>query len=75
MLQMKKLQAVTELNHLTRPEMISIALSRLERAHGRMSWDPNWVTVLSKTEARKAALEDLGISTLDIFTTQEEVER
>jgi hypothetical protein len=72
---MKNLQAVTELNHLTRPEMLSIALSRLERAHMRTSWDPNWVAVLSKTDAKRSLAQDLGVSTLDIFTTQVEVER
>lgn len=73
LLQLKKLQTVTELNHLTRSEMVSVALSRLERAHMRTAWDPNWSSVLSKAEAKRSGVLDLGVSTVDMFST--EVER
>jgi len=69
----QSLQGITRLNHLTRSEMVSILLSRLERASKRMAWDPNWSSVLSKAEARRSGVLDLGVSTLDMFST--EVER
>jgi hypothetical protein len=67
----KSLQGITRLNHLTRSEMLSIAISRLERAPMRTKWDPNWATVLSKVEARQAEVAGVGNSTVDMFSTEE----
>jgi hypothetical protein len=69
----RKFLTLSSLNHLTRGEMLSIGLARMERAHMRTAWDPNWPTLLSKVEAKRSALKELGGSTVDMFSTTEEV--
>jgi hypothetical protein len=52
-----KLLGITQLNHLTKRELMDIMYARLTRAPHRVQWDPGWATLLSKVEAGHETLQ------------------